>query len=270
VPLKIDISAFLNDKYQRVYTLDRFNIIEKFVTPEEAARFATNNKLQRKLRPYYEIYKPYYSRSYIREKREYIFDENIFNLRPSEDIYLDGYFQNEKYFLDIKDIILKEFTLKAEANRFNEEISTKIRAVNSVCIHFRRLYGVAANGQWVGGRLERNATLSLNYYYGAIKRIVDLVKNPYFFVFADDLAWARDNLKIDPPKEFISHNGPKEDYEDLRLMSLCKHHIIANSTFSWWGAWLAQNPYQLVFAPAGWNPNILDSKHIITAAWQRL
>jgi len=208
-------------------------------------------------------------RCYIQEKTDYIFDEKIFNQISCRDIYLDGYFQNENYFKDIKENLRKELTLKTKADNINEEISQRILNTNSVCLHLRRLHGFAANGAWVGGRLERNMNLPLDYYYEAAKRIIKNVKDPYFFIFSDNPGWAQENLKLDYSKEFIGHNCRGKDYEDLRLMSLCKHHIIANSTFSWWGAWLAQNPDQLVLAPAIWSP-IINSKYIIPDTWYRI
>jgi hypothetical protein len=78
------------------------------------------------------------------------------------------------------------------------------------------------------------------------------VQDPCFFVFSDDPRWARGNLAVDGPVTFVDHNGPEQHYEDLRLMSRCRHHVIANSTFSWWGAWLGAHPDQMVIAPKRW------------------
>ena len=79
---------------------------------------------------------------------------------------------------------------------------------------------------------------SLEYYQSAVAKVTEKVNDPHFFVFSDDMPWARDNLKLPHRATFVAHNGADKDYEDLRLMSICQHHIIANSTFSWWGAWL--------------------------------
>ena len=93
---------------------------------------------------------------------------------------------------------------------------------------------------------------SLEYYQNAIEEVVSKVENPTFFVFSDDIAWAEQNLKIAYPIIFVGHNDADKNYEDLRLMSECQHNIIANSSFSWWGAWLNQNPSKIVIAPQSW------------------
>jgi len=93
---------------------------------------------------------------------------------------------------------------------------------------------------------------SFDYYLDSAKRIVRDLKKPHFFIFADDILWVRDNFKLPYPVTFVDHNGADKNYEDMRLMSLCKHNIIANSTFSWWGAWLNKNPNKKVFAPQKW------------------
>ena len=97
------------------------------------------------------------------------------------------------------------------------------------------------------------------------------ITNPHFFIFSDDQKWVKDNFKIKYPIAFIDHNASKKDYEDLRLMSLCKHNIIANSSFSWWGAWLNSNPKKIVIAPKEWfaDPSI-DTSDLIPPGWIRL
>ena len=90
--------------------------------------------------------------------------------------------------------------------------------------------------------------LPFDYYDKAIKFLTDNIKNPAFYIFSDDIEWVKNNFKIDFPSVYIQ-NALDKDYEDMRLMSQCKHHIIANSTFSWWGAWLDTNPDKIVIAP---------------------
>lgn len=93
---------------------------------------------------------------------------------------------------------------------------------------------------------------SLDYYRAAVRYIADHVEAPEFFVFSDDIAWAQANLELGHPCHYVDHNRGAESYNDMRLMSLCRHHIIANSSFSWWGAWLNPRADKVVVAPARW------------------
>src|SRR5207248_9354724 len=112
---------------------------------------------------------------------------------------------------------------------------------------------------------------SLAYYHAAIDELAQTIKAPYFFVFSDDIPWAQQNLALAYPVTYVSHNGAERDYEDLRLMSQCKHHIIANSTFSWWGAWLGAHPGKIVIGPRQWFRNAdYDTPDLLPASWLRL
>ena len=111
---------------------------------------------------------------------------------------------------------------------------------------------------------------SLEYYANAIKNVSEKVVNPVFYVFSDDIAWVKENLKIDFPTKYVS-DGILKDYEELMLMSYCKHNIIANSSFSWWGAWLNKNPEKVVVAPKQWFADeSVDTSEIIPETWIRL
>ncbi len=100
--------------------------------------------------------------------------------------------------------------------------------------------------------IEGNRTLPLDFYIRAIAHMRERLRNPVFFIFSDDIAFARANLPADLPAFFVDHNDDQTSHEDLRLMSACHHHIIANSSFSWWGAWLNPRPDKIVLAPRYW------------------
>ena len=140
-------------------------------------------------------------------------------------------YQSEKYFLSIKEIILKEFTLK------DSTLTQSINLKDSVSIHIRR-------GDYVNN--AHHNLCDLNYYHEAIKYIKSKINNPTFFIFSDDIEWVKENLKIDNAV-YVSGSGIKE-YEEMILMSQCSHNIIANSTFSWWGAYLNKNYDKIVMA----------------------
>ncbi|OHB79357.1 MAG: hypothetical protein A2Z25_15860 [Planctomycetes bacterium RBG_16_55_9] len=224
--LKLDASTgFENDFYKRSYGLHHFNIVENFAAPEDISAS----------RP-------------VKEKH-FHFDPDVLNLR--DNVYLDGYWQSEKYFKSIEDVIRDELAVRQPPTGLNAKIAEAIAETNSVSLHFRRLHGVSCGQVDVRG-VTLHGAASLDYYYRCIERLAQTVKNPYFFIFSDDPGWVRDHLRLPYPTMVVANNGPGKDHEDLRLMSLCKHHIIANSTFSWWGAWLNPGKDKMVFAPAPW------------------
>ena len=111
----------------------------------------------------------------------------------------------------------------------------------------------------------------MNYYYSCIEQIIQKINKPKFFVFSDEPEWAYENLKVNYPIVSIDCNRKEYAYEDLRLMSQCKHHIIANSSFSWWGAWLNPNPDKIVFSPRKrFRTKELDDRDLIPINWFRI
>lgn len=264
VPLKLDISQFETCK-PRKYSLGAFNIIEDFATQDDIARikgkgFANFRRLKDK-------FLPYYKRSYVCE-RSFCFDPNI--LKSPENVYLAGCWQSERYFKDIEDIIRCEFAVKIKPDANNERTTAIINSVNAVSLHIRRTdYASEA----VTNR--RHGTCALAYYQQAVEIISGKVSSPYFFVFCDDILWAKENLKLKYPTVFISHNDAAKDFEDLRLMTQCNHHIIANSTFSWWGAWLNRKYDKIVIVPKKWfkkwyNDENIDTKGLIPEGWIKI
>lgn len=161
--------------------------------------------------------------------------------------YISGYWQSEKYFLQFEETIRSDFAFLPFSSVMNEEISKKIFDSKSVAIHIRR--GDYANDQKTS---SVHGLCSIDYYQHAIAKIKEFVPKPHFFFFSDDIQWAKENLPVDDPHEFVSNNQGAESYNDMHLMSLCKHNIIANSSFSWWGAWLNSSSEKLVIAPKQW------------------
>jgi hypothetical protein len=162
-------------------------------------------------------------------------------------IVLQGYWQSFKYFEDIEDIIRKDFTFKLPPDSINMNFINELEINNSVAIHVRR-------GDYVEVPFfsKNLGTCTMEYYNAAIQLIMKSISNPHFYIFTDDPDWAEKNLKLPAPAKAIRHNLGKSDFEDLRLLTHCKHFIIANSSFSWWGAWLSVNPNKMVIAPKKW------------------
>lgn len=179
--------------------------------------------------------------------------------------YLDGYWQSEKYFIDAENQIRKDFAFKLPMQSENIELAKKISQVEAVSLHVRR-GDYASNPQ----NVTTHGLCSIEYYQTAIAHIAEQVKIPHFFVFSDDIAWVKSHLKFDFPHQYVDHNQGKESYNDMRLMSLCKHNIIANSSFSWWGAWLNSNAEKIVIAPKQWFANKTITQDLIPENWVRL
>lgn len=200
-----------------------------------------------------------------------LFKEQSFYYDPSildchDDVYLQGYWQSEKYFKGIEKIIREDFTLSEEPDYLNQQMIDKIRNCEAVSLHIRR-------GDYVSNpeTTAYHGICSEEYYRGAVSKLENYVKNPHFFVFSDDPSWVKEKLDIRHSTTIIDFNGSEKDYEDMRLMSLCKHHIIANSSFSWWGAWLSNNPQKIVVAPKQWfNKPDIKTQDLIPGTWFRL
>lgn len=261
--LKFDITGFEEYKLHS-YSLSHFNIIENFATKEEVVGF---QKYKRKPGKHWFLYNKFIAeRKYI-QQRQFHFDPRI--LRTGNNIYLDGDWQTEKYFKDIERIIRKEITVKTPISGKDKEVALAIAATTSVMMHIRR-------GDYVSDPVSNEyfGTQGLDYYKKAIAVIAEKVRDPHVFVFSDDHAWVKENIKLGVPTTYVDHNGADKNYEDLRLMSLCKHHIIANSSFSWWGAWLSQNPDKIVIGPKRWfnNPKkkTTSTEDVLPREWVRI
>lgn len=254
---RIDVSFF--DTYElHTYSIWPFNIEERFASAEEIATLTEVGIARRLIRRGLRLLTGC-TATHIKEKH-FHFDPEI--LKLPDGVYLDGYWQSEKYFADIAGIIRREFTLKIPQKGKDKELGELISACGSTSLHIRR-------GSYLYASYSEHGTCELEYYYRCVKELGSLVRNPHFFVFSDDPEWARNNLKLPYKVTYVTHNGPDKDYEDLRLMSQCKHHIIANSTFSWWGAWLSPNSEKIIFAPRQWFAKKTDknTKDLIPPEW---
>jgi hypothetical protein len=181
--------------------------------------------------------------------------ENEF-IREKHPIYLDGYYQSEKYFKDVRNQLLNEFAFPKLDDALNEAMALQIQSCNqAVSLHVRR-------GDYLKpGILKYHGVLPIDYYKKAIEVIETTVKAPAYFVFSDDPEWSKVNLSFLGSKAvFVDHNiSSSSAWKDMYLMTLCKHHIVANSSFSWWGAWLSKNDEGVKIAPCKWfNPEVAN------------
>ena len=154
---------------------------------------------------------------------------------------LVGYFQSPKYFEKYRDIIIDELSVKDPIKKENVKLLNNISKCNSVCLHIRR-------GDYIG---SIHQICDNNYYYSAMKKIKEMVDNPVFYVFSDDIKWVKGNMAFnDYSVVFMDKNN--NNYEDLKLMYSCKHFIISNSSFSWWAQYISENKNKIVIAPDRW------------------
>jgi hypothetical protein len=223
----------LNGVTKRKYELSYFNIKPKFVDKKKATELDKlyKNKTPKIIRRF--LKQPKYLVDCYLDKNLFVFDKKVYK---TDKKYFVGYWQNEKYFNEIRKELLKDFTSK-------KNITKKLKQ-NSVSIHIRR-------GDYIKNPQVKQAhgACDMNYYKTAINLIEDKVENPFFYVFSDDIVWCKKNFKFLKNVEFISNKQP---YMDIVLMSKCEHNIIANSSFSWWGAWLNENDNKIVIAPKSW------------------
>lgn len=201
----------------------------------------------------------------IYNEKQFGFDDNLLSLNSP--IYLNGYFQSYKYFIDYDAYIKEIFSFPSERlNTANKELLLKIKESNSISVHIRR-------GDYISDKITRNyhGSCSLDYYLKAISSIASKVNNVTLFFFSDDVEWVKTEFKNLPyPKFFIENNQNEDSWKDMYLMSLCDHNIIANSSFSWWGAWLNTNLEKIVIAPKNWfSDTKINTDDLIPSEWIR-
>lgn len=244
--LYLDVTSLVNplpNNTPRSYELDKFHI-KANIASSDLLKWVSFSRIDTVRFGIRSLFSGETVFKYIKEKT-HDFDREILSL--PDNVYLNGYWQSEKYFNRIPDIIRKDLSFVNPPSAINQEVLEEIVECNSVSVHIRR-------GDYVSNPKTRDThgVIGSEYYGKALNLIDKKVKEPEVFVFSDDIQWARENLKTELPLHFIDHNGMEKGFEDLRLMSHCKHHIIANSSFSWWGAWLGKRDGQVVVSPARW------------------
>lgn len=247
--VKLDIRDFSIHKYWNGYQLsDVFNIYERLASEQECLLLQKidmskcsdweKSNLICETNTYiceWNLYK----NSFFRYQQFY---EEIFNV---DNVYLEGFWQSWRYFEDIKSILFDDFTIKKELDDINLQYKKIICKSMSVSLHVRR-------SDFIGTALE---TVEIGYYYKAIEYFEKKYDNVYFFVFSDDIAWCKKHIKAKNIL-YVTGNEGKRNVYDMYLMSMCKNNIIANSSFSWWGAYLNRNRNKEVIYPRQWNTQI--------------
>lgn len=207
-------------------------------------------KLMRLRTRWVERRRPYYDRHEIEEPLEnaFRFDPAVANRRFRGTLFVRGFWQSERYFQDIEDILRRDLTPRIELPGVPRDLQRQLASKSSVAVHVR--HGDNASTSTALGVLPHS------YYEMAMEAISRELPAPRFFVFSDDIAWAQDFLGTSSKLTYVSSTGRKPSSTDLCLMACCRHHITANSTFSWWGAWLGKKEGQIVYAPRRYYQNI--------------
>ncbi|GAB2528232.1 alpha-1,2-fucosyltransferase [Spirosoma aerophilum] len=261
-PLYLDLSFFDMENPNntvRKFKLDQFSIDYKTISRTKSIYWSKATKLfpNRSLSPLFVWHKePYHH-----------YNDSVLATKAGC-ITLQGYWQSEKYFGAVADIIRQDLVFKANTDadflRYKQAI---LASEMPVCVHIRR-------GDYVH-HPEFSQTfgfIGLDYYQKGIEIMKNRYPNCAFFVFSDDKKWVNENFSFLENYTFVDNKGPNSDISDLQLMSLCRHNIIANSSYSWWGAWLNSNSEKLVIAPQRWYKNKpeIDTKDMIPASWLKL
>ncbi|HEY5591680.1 MAG TPA: alpha-1,2-fucosyltransferase [Paludibacter sp.] len=269
VELKLDITHLLDrtqrDRFTfRDFELGVFNIEDQIATTKEVRNFIPNLWNSSELiKQSYRLIRLLKGNKYYFEKRKFQYEVRIKSVQ--DNTYLYGYFQTEKYFKNQKDEILKTFRIKTELDSINKSFITKMKDENSVSIHIRR-------GDYLHSPF--NLLEIDSYYLKAINYISEHVENPVFYLFTNDYEWTSTNFaQFNIDKTIINHNQGDNSFMDMILMSNCKHNICANSSFSWWGAWLNQNPDKIIITPKEWFKTVNGedtNNDLIPETWLRL
>ncbi len=234
----------------RDYALGCFSVsLPRLIDPEKKYAFLKRSNSYERLK--YELSSRRLIHPYYYEETNEGFNPDMYCIK--EDAYLHGFFQNERYFSEYRDIILKEFTLVRDFEPDND-IKELLDTRETVSVHIRR-----------GDYKSIDYTLPPAYQNNAIRKMSEMLKDPYFLFFSDDIGWVKENIEL-PAKYLMVSSGKYTDYEEMNIMSSSGHNIIANSTFSWWGAWLNKNPDKIVIAPRKWM-RLKDPLSILPDSW---
>jgi hypothetical protein len=260
INLRINIERF--NSYHRQFELDKFPEIYKLNIPK-----AKKNKFYKilKISGIYKIINFFFLLDKQKfEKSPFIFNRDLLKKKIVKNVSITGFFQSEKYFIHYKKIVLKLFRFPKIKDKLHQKYLNLINNKNSVAIHIRR-------GDYLNDPKVRyiHGILGSDYYKKSINYIKKKVKNPFFFIFSDDIELVKKNFSFFNNKKYIFIDT-KSSINDLYLMSNCKHFIIANSTFSWWGAWLSKNKRKIVCAPKRWLRARISTPDIIPESWIKI
>ena len=268
VPLKLDLSVLLDRTPRPVGSTAVFREYDLSIFALEVD-FAKRNDI------------PFLFRSYFSGKTKLLFNSLRSRLIPNSgkeikngrfdssakllgpNAYIEGHWQSEKYFSEIAAVICSDFKIKNPLSEKTQQLYKDIQNKTSVCVHVRRTDYLS---------ISFHGTLGQEYYDKGIAYIAARTTIDYIYVFSDDIAWCKENLRFSFPVVFVEdiYAGEKSR-EHFALMMACTHFVIPNSSFSWWAAWLSTNPSKIVVAPKIWfHDKTLPVDDVVPSEWIRL
>ncbi|TYB31176.1 MAG: alpha-1,2-fucosyltransferase [Candidatus Mcinerneyibacterium aminivorans] len=257
--LKLDKKWYSRNKKQdtyRKYSLNIFNLNPEFATQYDIVRIKTKDIFYN-LGSFLFLKKG--KRFYLKERKD-TFEKTILNRKEA---YLDGYWQSYKYFSGIKDSLHKDFKMNIKLTDENRDLKNEIENSESVAVHVRR-------GDYISNEHIRKIfnVCDLNYYRKAMSYVSNNKLDPIFYIFSNDIKWTKKKFNNEYNLKFVEGNDAKVDFY---LMKKCKNNIIANSSFSWWPAYLNRNKKKIVVAPKTWfKSENRSSENRVPENWIRL
>lgn len=255
--VKADLTGFGEYRLHHGFELAKvFGVAMEQATPFELRIYTSQQRdwLTRKLRRIYGTKGAEYD-----EQEEFAFDTGIYEDASPRHFW--GYWQHHQYVQLVEDKLRKAFVFKEPLDKRNEDCVQTLAAHETVAVHVRR--GDYLNHPSLGGICD------LSYYQQGLQILEEKLDNPLYVFFSNDMTWCKDNLNV-KNAVYVDWNKGEQSYRDMQLMGCCNHYIIANSSFSWWGAWLNPNPNKLVVSPKKWVNDEADPAALIHPQWIRL
>ncbi len=254
--VKIDVTKYATHHWHNDFELDRvFGLDCSFASPQEIKKlgYLKANRWTELLR------RTPFKKNTVYTHEEYTYDSHVLDL---DGYYIEGYWQSEKYFSDVEEVIRKNYHFPEFRENWQKELAQSMEEAHSVSVHIRR-------GDYLDYPLL-NGICTLDYYRNAMNIFRTRYNgNVRFYIFTNDFEWTKEQF-TDEDCYFVQGNTGKESYRDMQLMSLCEHNIIANSSFSWWGAWLNANKEKTVIAPERWINLEEDTSAVVPENWMKM
>ncbi len=254
------LDAMHPDLTRRTFGLGGFEVSASIADKTEVEKFTTRSGLRGLTRRAADRVRPIHRRRVIYEQIP-SFERRVLNASPP--VYLSGFWQSEKYFKDVATTIRSDFRLRNPLSPAAERYMAEIKSSPSVSIHVRR-------GDYAQSKvLAVHGLLPAEYYRDAFVRISETGEQVTAFVFSDELDWARENIDLGAQIRFVDLGGGDTEHMELFLMAACTHHVVSNSTFGWWGAWLGETDGTRIVAPRRWIVDPAKKIDIIPERWMR-
>jgi hypothetical protein len=263
------MSAFKNDTYNRRFALGGLDASVAPARAQDIPRDANWPSPWHRLARITRFPLSLGSTRFVYERKPFQFDRRAITHIYSKTYYI-GYWQNEKYIQPIANQLIADFHLRGQLRQPIRMLINEMESCRAISLHARRYNDVGRDGKVLIAAQNRYGVCSPQYFTEALARIGTPLGS-VCYVFSDDLEWAKANLLLGVPCRYVADVCQCSDTEELFLMTHCQHHVISNSSFSWWGAWLGRNPGKIIVAPKVWMRSpLIKSSAVCPDAWIRL